>query len=189
MSTHGDDHGFPTGGPAFPYEVGVAFFEAAQGGALPEAWRQAASWWVAQAAVNPGRGMTAGERPLNWHDVLLVAEGAGLGPWALTLLHLRGSWEESQGALAEEWGTDRGPVRLLEVPLRHFAPDVAASLWRRFLVREAAHADGAGTFSPAHHTVLAQTWAGACADLSSATRDELRALAPAAVADDLDACP
>jgi hypothetical protein len=185
----GPDHGFPDGGPAFPYEVGFALFEAAQAGAVPDAMAQTMAWWAAQAAVNPGRGMTTGTRPLDWHDVLLVAEGSGQGPHTIARLHLVGSWEESQGALADDFGTHRGPVRLLAVPLRHVGPAVATTLLRRFLVREAAFIAGGGTLTLEHHAVLREAWERVCAELSPSDRSALRSVAPAEVAADLVACP
>ncbi|WP_143141217.1 hypothetical protein [Nannocystis exedens] len=185
----GADHGFPDGGPAFPYEVGFAFFEAAFVNGLPDAMDQAFSWWMAQAAVNPGRGQTTGDRPLNWRDVLTVADSAGAGPWTLTYLHLVGSLEESQGALADDFGTDRGPVRLLAVPLRRVAGPVRAALMRRFLTREAAFLAGGGSLTSEHHVVLGNAWRDGCDGLTPDERAELRALAPSEVAADLAACP
>src|SRR5690606_2476232 len=39
-------HGFPDGAPAYPYEVGFAFFEAAQAElAIPNVWLQTIEWW------------------------------------------------------------------------------------------------------------------------------------------------
>ncbi|WP_437900226.1 hypothetical protein [Sorangium sp. So ce124] len=184
----GADHGFPDGGPAFPYEVGFAFFEAAFAEAVPDAMAQTFSWWVAQAAVNPGRGHTSGDRPLNWKDVLTAADGAGAGPWTIIYLHLVGSLEESQGALADDFGTDRGPVRLLAVPLRRVPGPIRASLLRRFLAREAAFLAGGGTLTSDHHVVLGNAWRDGCEGLALDERAELRALAPPEVAADLAAC-
>ena len=73
------DHGVPDGSPAYPYEVGFAFFEAMQADAFPGAAQQTMNWWWAQLAANPGRGVSTGRRPLNFEDVLLAAENAGLG--------------------------------------------------------------------------------------------------------------
>ncbi|NVB84823.1 MAG: hypothetical protein HOV81_41015, partial [Kofleriaceae bacterium] len=185
----GPDHGFPDGGPPFPYEVGFAFFEAAQASAVPDAMAQTMSWWAAQIAVNPGRGMTTGARPLDWSDVLLVAEGSARGPFTMTLFHLLGSWEESQGALADDFGTERGPVRLLAVPLRHVDPATATALLRRFFAREASFVAGGGTLTASHHTVLRDAWQSTCAALSPSDRSALRATAPSEVAADLVACP
>ncbi|WP_434424976.1 hypothetical protein [Nannocystis pusilla] len=185
----GPDHGFPDGGPAFPYEVGFAFFEASFASGLPDATHQAFSWWMAQAAVNPGRGHTTGDRPLNWRNVLTVADSAGAGPWTLTYLHLVGSLEESQGALADDFGTDRGPVRLLAVPLRRVAGPVRAALLRRFLTREAEFLADGGALTSDHHVVLGNAWRDGCDGLTSEQRAELRALAPVEVATDLTACP
>jgi hypothetical protein len=81
------DHGMPDGGPAYPYEVGVAFFEAAAvGKVVPEAMGQTMSWWWAQLAANPGRGLSSGQRPLNYRDVLTAASAAPLGPQHLRFL-------------------------------------------------------------------------------------------------------
>jgi hypothetical protein len=182
-------HGFPDGSPAYPYEVGFAFFEAAQAEALAGSWQQTASWWWAQLAVDPGRALSDGERPLNWRDVLVVGESAGLGPMSLGFLHLYGSWEESRGALADDFGTDRGPVRLLEVPLRHLAASDRVTVLARFFARESAFLDGGGTLDPDHHTLLSQAWAEGCAELSSDQRAALRAAAPPEILADLSACP
>lgn len=185
----GADHGFPDDGPPFPYEVGFGFFEAAQSNAVPDAMAQTMAWWAAQAAVNPGRGKTSGARPLDWRDVLLVAEGSGQGPSTLTLLHLIGSWEESQGALADDFGTNRGPVRLLAVPLRHVDAATATKLLRRFFVREAAFLVGGGVLTAEHHTLLREAWESSCPSLTASDRGALRAVAPIEVASDLVACP
>ncbi|MDC0746643.1 cytochrome c [Polyangium mundeleinium] len=184
----GPDHGFPDGGPAFPYEVGFAFFEAGIAEAVPHAMAQALSWWVAQIAVNPGRGFSNGERPLNWRDVLRVAEDAGQGPSTLTFFHLLGSWEESRGALADDFGTAQGPVRLLAVPLLHVDAATCEALLRRFFLREAAFLAEGGSLSPNHHTLLANAWQSVCGELSAAQRQGLRAVAPVEIAPDLTAC-
>lgn len=186
---NGDDHGFPDGGPAFPYEVGFAFFEAALADAVPEAMEQAYSWWVAQIAVNTGRGLSNGERPLNWHDVLLAAESGGAGPNALARLHLIGSFEESRGMLLDDFGTARGPVRLLAVPLRHANASLSESLLARFFDRESEHELSGGTFDEPHRAELADAWGGGCMTLSSAQRDALRERAPEALRSSLAACP
>ncbi len=103
------DHGLPDGGPAYPYEVGFAFFEAvAAGKVVPEAMEQTMSWWWAQLAANPGRGSSSGQRPLNYRDVLTAASGAALGPQQLRFLYLYGSWEESRGELARVVGHRAG---------------------------------------------------------------------------------
>src|SRR5690606_27913288 len=99
----------------YPYEVGFAFFEAAPSG-HPDAMVQAIEWWVVQMAVDPGRGRSNGNRPLNYKDVLLAAE-AHVGPLELGWYYALGSWEESRGAMADSWGTPTGPVRMLEVVL------------------------------------------------------------------------
>jgi hypothetical protein len=183
------DHGVPDGSPAYPYEVGFAFFEAMQADALPNAAQQTMDWWWAQLAANPGRGVSTGRRPLNFEDVLLAAENAGLGPAHVAFLHLYGSWEESRGALAERWGTADSPVRLLLVPMRQLPPADRALVLRRFLEREAQHLTSGGTFDAAHHQKLADAWSRGCTELSSTVRAELRAIAPEAVRADLSACP
>lgn len=185
----GANHGFPDGGPAFPYEVGFAFFEAALADAIPDAMNQTFAWWRAQTVVNPGRGMSNGERPLNWHDVLIAAESGGAGPGAITLLHLIGSYEESIGPLANDFGTARGPVRLLSVPLRRADTSTRTALMQRFLRREALHLDGGGTLTSDHHAALLDAWSGGCADMSAAQRASVRSLAPDEVLLDLAACP
>jgi hypothetical protein len=147
------------------------------------------SWWAAQAAVNPGRGMTSGARPLEWHDVLLVADASLQGPAMLTWLHLIGSWEESQGVLADDFGTARGPVRLLEVPLRHVDAATAVKLLRRFLAREAAFVAGGGALTAEHHALLREAWGRSCDAFAASDRAALRGIAPPEVAPDLAACP
>ena len=183
------DHGMPDGSPAYPYEVGFAFFEAAQTDALPGAAQQTMDWWWAQLASNPGRGVSTGRRPLNFEDVLLAAENAGLGPSHIAFLHLYGSWEESRGALADRWPSADSPVRLLAVPMRRLAANDRALVLRRFLEREAAHLASGGTLAADHHQKLADAWSIGCAALSTAQRAELRAVAPEAVRPDLTACP
>lgn len=150
---------------------------------------QAFQWWSAQFAVNPGRSLSNGERPLNYRDVLLVADAAGAGPELLTFLHLVGSYEESLGLLADDFGTDRGPVRLLEVPLRRVDAAMRVRLLRRFFAREALHIDGGGVLSAEHHGLLTNAWRGGCAELSASQRDEVRAGAPSELLPDLVACP
>jgi hypothetical protein len=183
------DHGMPDGSPAYPYEVGFAFFEAAQAEALPGAAQQTMDWWWVQLASNPGRGVSTGRRPLNFEDVLLAAENAGLGPAHLAFLHLFGSWEESRGALAERWGTADSPVRLLKVPMRALPARDRVPVLRRFLEREAEHLAAGGTLAPEHHQKLAEAWTTGCAELSATERADLRATAPDAVRPDLSACP
>ncbi|MCY1013760.1 hypothetical protein OV079_51205 [Nannocystis pusilla] len=60
------DHGMPDGSPAFPYEVGFAFFEAADApGGVPAPMAQTLSWWWAQLAANPG----AASRPVSARSI------------------------------------------------------------------------------------------------------------------------
>jgi hypothetical protein len=185
------DHGVPDQGPAYPYEVGFAFFEAAQAEttAIPDPWGQAASWWWAQLASYPGRGFSTGKRPLNFQDVLTVADMANLGSAHLAFLHLYGSWEESRGAIAEQWGTADGPVRLLETPMRRLSASDRVALLRRFFAREAEFLAGGGVLNDDHHRVLSQAWTAGCETLASEQRTELRMAAPRALAKDLEACP
>jgi len=183
------DHGVPDGSPAYPYEVGFAFFEASQAQAIAGAEKQTMDWWWAQLSVNPGRSFSTGRRPLNFEDVLLAAENAALGPSHIAFLHLYGSWEESRGALAERWGTADSPVRLLLVPMRQLSADDRVSIMRRFLVKESDHLAQGGSLDADHHQKLAAAWSAGCQALSASQRSELRALAPDAVRSDLVACP
>jgi hypothetical protein len=184
------EHGFPDRAPAYPYEVGFAFFEAALADEpIPEAMEQVLQWWWAQLAVHPGRGLSSGLRPLNYRDVLLVAESANAGPCAIAFLHLLGSWEESRGATAELWGSERGPARLLAVPMRRLDARGREIVMRRFLREEAERIAAGVALGPEHHTQLASGWAAGCAELGADQRGWLRALAPAAVSADLTACP
>jgi hypothetical protein len=183
------DHGVPDGSPAYPYEVGFAFFEAAQSDAVPGAAQQTVDWWWAQLVANPGRGVSTGRRPLNFEDVLLAAENAGVGSAHLAFLHLYGSWEESRGSLAERWGTADSPVRLLAVPMRRLPAIDRAAVMRRFLTKEAEHLAAGGTLDAGHHQKLADAWSTGCAALSAAQRAELRDLAPEPLRADLAACP
>jgi hypothetical protein len=187
----GPDHGVPDQSPAYPYEVGFAFFEAAQAGTttIPDAWEQAASWWWAQLVSYPGRGFSTGKRPLNFQDVLTVADMANLGPAHLAFLHLYGSWEESRGALAAQWGTADGPVRLLETPMRRLGASDRVALLRRFFARESEFLAGGGMLGEDHHRALAQAWMVGCEMLELDQRAELRRAAPPDVAKDLEACP
>jgi hypothetical protein len=184
------DHGLPDGGPAYPYEVGFAFFEAAAAGnAVPEAMGQTMSWWWAQLVANPGRGLSSGRRPLNYQDVLTAASGAGLGPEHVRFLYLYGSWEESRGELAASWGTELGPVRLLDVPLSSLAlPDRLAVL-QRFLRRETEFLSAGGQLTQDHHHSLAQSWNLTCAQFTADERALVRANAPTEVWNDLAGCP
>jgi cytochrome c553 len=183
------DHGAPDGSPAYPYEVGFAFFEASQAGVLAGSERQTMEWWWTQLATNPGRGLSTGLRPLNFADVLSAAEGAEMGPAEIGFLHLYGSWEESRGAVAATWGTGEGPVRLLLVPMRALPAADREVVLRRFLIREAEFLTAGGTLDSGHHAKLAEAWTRGCAALASSVRASLRSLAPAAVAADLTACP
>jgi hypothetical protein len=182
------DHGIPDGSPAYPYEVGFAFFEAALADALPEASHQTIAWWWAQLSVDPGRGLSNGQRPLNFYDVLLAAESAGLGPAQIEFLHLYGSWEESRGMLVDSWGSAEGPVRLLGVPMRALPPLRRAAILQRFLIREAAFVNAGGTLDASHHAKLTEAWSQGCAELTPAQRAALRSVAPDAVRADLTAC-
>jgi hypothetical protein len=183
------DHGVPDGSPAYPYEVGFAFFEASKAGVLDGSERQTMEWWWAELATNPGRGLSTGLRPLNFSDVLSAAENAALGPAEIGFLHVYGSWEESRGDMAAKWGTSDGPVRLLLVPMRALdAPDREVIL-RRFLTEEAAFLASGGVLDAGHHSKLAEAWTRGCAALSVSQRAALRTLAPSAVRADLEACP
>ncbi|MDC0675928.1 hypothetical protein [Nannocystis radixulma] len=184
------DHGMPDGSPAFPYEVGFAFFEAADApGGVPAPMAQTLSWWWAQLAANPGRGLSTGQRPLDYEDVLTAAEAGGAGPNEIAFLHLYGSWEESRGPVADKWGTEHGPVRLLAVPMRRLDPAGRATILRRFFARQAEFVAGGGVLTQGHHIALSQAWNQGCAELSGAQRDALRAAAPAEVRPDLAGCP
>jgi hypothetical protein len=184
------DHGLPDGSPAYPYEVGFAFFEAASAGkVVPEAMGQTMSWWWAQLAANPGRGLSTGRRPLNYQDVLTAASGAGLGPEHLRFLYLYGSWEESRGDLAASWGTDQGPVRLLDIPLSSLSISDRLALLQRFLRRETEFLNGGGQLTQGHHRTLAQAWNRTCEQFTPDQRAMLRAAAPTEVWDDLAGCP
>jgi len=183
-------HGMPDGGPAYPYEVGFAFFEAANvGKAVPEAMKQTMSWWWAQLAANPGRGLSSGRRPLNYDDVLMAASAAGLGPEHLRFLYLYGSWEESRGELAAAWGTEEGPVRLLDVPLSRLASPDRIAIMQRFLRREAEFLNNGGQLTQGHHRSLAQAWNRSCEQLTADERALVRASAPTEVWMDLAGCP
>lgn len=184
------DHGLPDGTPAYPYEIGFAFFEAAkehQG--LPEGDAQVMQWWWLQLALDPGRGLANGRRPLNFADVQVAADAAGLGPAQQAFLHLLGTYEESRGAMAAAFGTDAGPVRLLATPMLTLPGAQRAEIMRRFLVQEAAWLAGGGTLDDNHHAALRAAWAAGCDGLTAEARTELRNLAPAEVVPDLAACP
>jgi hypothetical protein len=184
------DHGFPDRAPPYPYEVGFAFFEAALADEpIPEAMEQVLQWWWAQLALHAGRGFSNGLRPLNYRDVLLVAESANAGPCAIAFLHLLGSFEESRGAMAELWGSERGPARLLGVPMRRLDARGRELVMRRFLREERARIAAGVELAAAHHTLLATAWAAGCDGLDPQRRAALRALAPEPVRADLSACP
>jgi hypothetical protein len=184
------DHGLPDDGPAYPYEVGFAFFEAASAGkAVPEAMEQTMSWWWAQLAANPGRGMSSGRRPLNYQDVLSAASAAALGPEHLRFLYLYGSWEESRGELAAVSGTEQGPVRLLDVPLTRLALPDRLAVMSRFLQRETQFLNGGGQLTQGHHRTLAQAWNRTCEQFTPDQRATVRAAAPTEVWADLAGCP
>ena len=184
------DHGVPDGSPAYPYEVGFAFFEASLAGAgIPGAEAQTIEWWWAQLATNPGRGLSTGRRPLNFFDVLSAAENAAIGSAQIAFLHLYGSWEESRGSLVDQWGTGEGPVRLLLVPMRRLSASDREAILRRFLIREGEYLASGGSLDAGHHAKLTEAWTRGCAELSPAQRTDLRTLAPAAVLADLAACP
>jgi hypothetical protein len=183
------DHGVPDGSPAYPYEVGFAFFEAAQSGAVAGAALQTMQWWWVQLATNPGRGLSTGKRPLNFQDVLSAAESAALGSSQIAFLHLYGSWEESRGALSTQWHSAEGPVRLLLVPMRDLPAADRVAVMRRFLQQERAYLDNGGVLDKSHHQKLSEAWSRGCAALSAAQRLSLRDEAPAQVVSDLAACP
>jgi hypothetical protein len=185
------ERGFPAGTPPYPYEVGFAFFEAAQADALAtDAWRQTIEWWWVQLVLDAGSGASNGLRPLNWADVLIAAREAGLGPNALVYLHLFGSWEESRGTMADAFGTELGPVRLLSTPMSVLDGDGVTRLFRRFLRKEAEWIAGGGSTTPQHHAQLAAAWMSYCAVIPAITRTELRAIVDdAEVQADLAACP
>jgi hypothetical protein len=184
------DHGLPDGSPAYPYEVGFAFFEAASAGnAVPEAMKQTTSWWWAQLAANPGRGLSSGRRPLNYQDVLTAASAAAIGPEHLRFLYLYGSWEESRGELAATWGTEQGPVRLLDVPLSRLPAADRLAIMQRFLRRQAEFLNAGGQLTQDHHRSLAQSWNRSCEQFTADERIMVRAAAPTEVWMDLAGCP
>lgn len=183
----GPMHGFPDRTPPYPYEIGFAIFESPD--SFPGAYEEVMEWWWVQLSLDSGRGFSDGRRPLDWHDVLVAAEGAGLGPNAIALLHLIGSYEESRGELSSRFGEIVGPARLLEVPMRHVDARTKAALLRRFLRREREWISGGGSLSTDHGSQVARAWEAACADLDDATRLELRALAPPEISAYLAGCP
>jgi hypothetical protein len=184
------DHGLPDGTPAYPYEIGFAFFEAlVEGGALPESAAQTMQWWWLQLALDPGRGLSNGRRPLNYEDVQSAADRAGLGLAERGFLHLLGSFEESRGTMATELGTALGPVRLLEVPMLTMPPAQRESVLERFFAEQSAHLARGGTLDADHHARLAAAWSLGCEGLDPAVVSALRARAPVEVATDLTACP
>ena len=181
-------HGFPNGTPAYPYEVGFAFFESAP--EIPNGWEQVMEWWWIQLSLDYGRGRSNGRRPLNYEDVLIAAEGAGLGPNAITFLHLLGTWEESRGPMESRWGESVGPARLLDVPMRHIAdPSLRAALLRRFLRQERRWLEGGGMPTEEHLRDIEAAWSVGCEGLGDDVVDELRALAVEPASSALTACP
>jgi hypothetical protein len=188
-------HGFPDdaygdqghwGSPPYPYEVGFAFFEAEIAG-QPHALAQAAEWWWAQIAVDPGRGRSNGSRPLNYADVLLAAEAIATDH-EIAFLHLLGSWEESRGPMEQSFGQDIGPVRLLATPLLHLDGAAGATLLVRFMNEEQRWLDGGGLLSGEHRVLLEQAWNTACAGMSPEQQQAVQSAAPAEVADLVQAC-
>ncbi len=183
-------HGFPDGTPAYPYEVGFAFFEAAkEGREIEGGGSRALAWWWLQLAVDPGRGQSNGNRPLNYQDVQVAAVLAGAGSAQLGFIHLLGSWEESRGEMAAQIGTDKGPVRLLGSMMISTSPQQREMVMRRFLLQEAAFLDDGGTLTQSHHESLAIAWESGCDALDAGARATVRAAAPAEVLADLSACP
>ena len=180
-------HGFPDGTPPYPYEVGFAFFESAD--SIEDGYLQTMEWWWAQIVLDPGRGASDGRRPLNWGDVLIAAEGAGLGPNAIAFLHLYGSWEESRGPMEARWGESVGPARLLEIPMRHLPVRERAALMRRFMREESTRVAAGVVLERAHLDDVERAWAAGCVDLEAATLAELRMLAPAQTRAVMTACP
>jgi hypothetical protein len=184
----GADHGMPDRSPAYPYEVGFAFFEAAMAENDPHLWEQTLEWWWAQIATYPGRGFSDGNRPLDWADVLLVAEELGLAGH-VSFLHLFGSWESSRGVLAERFGMDTGPVELLEIPMGLLPPAERVTIMRRFLREQAQFLENGGELTAAHLLRLEQAWAHGCEALSPAQRTAVRQSASPDVLEHLAACP
>jgi hypothetical protein len=181
----GPMHGFPDRTPPYPYEIGFAIFESPD--SFPGGYEEVMEWWWVQLSLDAGRGFSDGRRPLDYRDVLLAAEGAGLGPNAIVFLHLLGSYEESRGELAMRFGESVGPARLLEVPMRHADARTKSVLLRRFFRREAEWIAGGGELSADHHAQISRAWEVACADLEDS--EALRALAPIEIASDLATCP
>jgi hypothetical protein len=183
-------HGFPDGTPAYPYEVGFAFFEALkEGRAIEGGGSKVLAWWWLQFVVDPGRGKSNGTRPLNYEDVEAAAVMAGAGSAQLGFIHLLGSWEESRGEMAAEMGTENGPVRLLSSMMLSTAPRQREMVMRRFLVEEAVFIDGGGKLTQSHHAELAMAWEAGCSDLEDEARAAVRAAAHQDVQADLSACP
>jgi hypothetical protein len=183
-------HGFPAGTPAYPYEIGFAFFEALQEGTqIREGAAQVYQWWWLQLVVDPGRGLSDGRRPLNYEDVQIAADLAAAGPAQRGFIHLLGSWEESRGAMATNFGTEMGPVRLLGLMMTTSPPLQREMTLRRFFAEESRFLDNGGVLTSNHRGILSNAWAAGCAGLSSSSVEALRAAAPAEIAADLDACP
>ena len=175
------------GSPAYPYEVGFAFFEAAIADA-PNALAQAAQWWWLQLAVDPGRGRSNGSRPLDYADVLHALENVATKS-ELAFVHLLGSWEESRGPMEPLFGSDLGPVRLLETTLTPLDPSERVAVLGRFMKAEARWLDGGGSLTPEHRTLLERAWRSGCAPLTSEQRQTVKAAAPDAVGDLVATCP
>jgi hypothetical protein len=180
-------HGVPDGSPAYAYEVGFAIFEAALADApISGAMRQVASWWWAQLATYPGRGLSNGRRPLNFDEVLKVADAAAVGPSELLFLHLYGSWEEDR-SMPSSFGTELGPVRLLAVPMRRLSAQDRVGVLLRFLAKESEYT-ATGTLTVGHHAALAKAWQTGCTGLGPELVASIRAKAPAAVSADFGDC-
>ena len=197
-----DHHGFPDEetdeaanfAPAYPYEVGFAFFETARDGGrgIPEAWKQAIEWWWVQLAVHDGRGRSSQLRPLNFADVIEAADEAGLGPNAITLLYLYGSFEESRSPEFTEldiFGTGQGSVRYFGRVLDRLEdqPDVIVALWKRLLRHQVTWLEekSGRELNRDHLTSIEAAWTSSTANLPAASLDELRAIAAPEVRDSL----
>lgn len=183
-------HGFPAGTPAYPYEVGFAFFEALQEGTqIREGAAQVYQWWWLQLSLDPGRGSSDGHRPLNYEDVQIAADLAAAGPAERGFIHLLGSWEESRGTMAENFGTELGPVRLLGLMMATMPPLQREMILRRFFAEEALFLANGGVVTGNHRGLLSNAWTKGCQGLSPSVVEALRAAAPAEVVGDLKACP
>lgn len=193
QSFYESHHGFPddpwgefddVGSPAYMTEVGFALFDAA-GAGVPHAEEEAMRWWLAQLAVDYGRGRsTSLRRPLDYHAVLTAARSIA-SPNDIAWFYVLGSWEESRGALIDQWGTQDGPVRLLPTALPHVPQDLLAPLWFRFVEMESAHAIAGGTFTTEHLNLFQRAWSATCQDLDDNAREQLVARTPDALRDSL----